>query len=76
MELAQVVNYTAPHATYGFSGVSGPQLFWIVLIIGAIIIGFLLLSTGTDTTRYRGTKGGSVKKTTTEYEEFDDDDEL
>ena len=54
------------------AGLDAPTIFWGVLIVAAIVIAFMFL-TGYNRDRYRGTKGGRVKRVI-EYD--DDEDEL
>lgn len=66
MELAQNAN---PNLM-PISGISSDALLWIVLIIAAVVVAYILLS-GYSRDSYRGSKGGRVKRII----EYDDEQE-
>lgn len=77
MELAQAVNTNDRGVFISAFGLTYAQLFWGLLAIVAIIFALWVLNRYANRTGeygFRGTKGGKVKRTITEYEE--DENEL
>lgn len=53
-------------------GITATQIFWGVIVVAALILAFWALGRRDRMTTYRGTKGGRIKRTITEYEGKED----